>query len=421
MITVEQATQIILENAQITEGGKVPLMQSLGRILREDIVADRDFPPFDRVTMDGIAIAFAAFERGQRTFFIESIQAAGAPQKVLQNAENCIEVMTGAMLPEGTDAVVRYEDVEIKDGKATITIEYLGFRQNIHHKAMDRREGDVILRSGRKISAAEIGTLATAGKSEVLVSKLPKVAIISTGDELVEVNEMPLPYQIRRSNVFAVAAILRGAFLIDADLFHYRDDEAVITEGLKTILLDYDLVVLSGAVSEGKYDFVPKVLAELQVEKLFHKVAQRPGKPFWFGKYLKPQLGGQQPSEGSQAVIFALPGNPVSAFTCAVRYILPFLQKQLGEVEQPCEGLKPSQGLARNSARLTTDVIFKPNLTYFLPVKVSNTEGGLLATPCEGHGSGDLANLNDADGFLELPRERVVFKENEVFTLFLYR
>ena len=417
MITVQEATQIILENAQNTEGGKLPLMQSLGRILREDIVADRDFPPFDRVTMDGIAITFAAFERGQRTFFIESIQAAGAPQKILQNTENCIEVMTGAMLPEGTDAVIRYEDTEIKDGKATITIEYLGFRQNIHHKAMDRREGDVILRSGRKISAAEIGTLATAGKSEVLVSKLPKVAIISTGDELVEVNEMPLPYQIRRSNVFAVAAILRGAFLIDADLFHYRDDEQVITEGLKTILKDYDLVILSGAVSEGKYDFVPKVLAELQVEKLFHKVSQRPGKPFWFGKYLKPQLGGQQLSESlkfsesSQAVIFALPGNPVSAFTCAVRYILPFISKQLLE----------SLELSKSSARLTTDVIFKPNLTYFLPVKVSNTEGGLLATPCEGHGSGDLANLNDADGFLELPRERVVFKENEVFPLFLYR
>ena len=417
MITVQEATQIILENAQNTEGGKLPLMQSLGRILREDIVADRDFPPFDRVTMDGIAITFAAFERGQRTFFIESIQAAGAPQKILQNTENCIEVMTGAMLPEGTDAVIRYEDTEIKDGKATITIEYLGFRQNIHHKAMDRREGDVILRSGRKISAAEIGTLATAGKSEVLVSKLPKVAIISTGDELVEVSEMPLPYQIRRSNVFAVAAILRGAFLIDADLFHYRDDEQVITEGLKTILKDYDLVILSGAVSEGKYDFVPKVLAELQVEKLFHKVSQRPGKPFWFGKYLKPQLGGQQLSESlkfsesSQAVIFALPGNPVSAFTCAVRYILPFISKQLLE----------SLELSKSSARLTTDVIFKPNLTYFLPVKVSNTEGGLLATPCEGHGSGDLANLNDADGFLELPREQVVFKENEVFPLFLYR
>lgn len=417
MITVEQATQIILENAHHTEGVKVPLMQSLGRILREDIVADRDFPPFDRVTMDGVAIAFASFERGQRTFFIESIQAAGAPQRVLQNAENCIEVMTGAMLPAGTDAVIRYEDVSIKDGKATIMIEYLGFRQNIHHKGIDRKQNEVILRSGIKISPAEIGTLATAGRAEVLVSALPKVAIISTGDELVEVSEEPLPHQIRRTNVFAVAAILRGQFLIDADLFHYRDDESVIAEGLKTILTDYDLVILIGAVSAGKYDFVPKVLAELNVEKLFHKVAQRPGKPFWFGRLLR---SGQRPSqaelsERSQAVIFALPGNPVSAFMCAVRYILPFLakQQQLSKSSELLESLI--------TARLTTDVIFKPDLTYFLPVKVSNTEGGLRATPVEGHGSGDLANLNNADGFLELPRERAVFKENEVFSLFWYR
>jgi molybdopterin molybdotransferase len=224
------------------------------------------------------------------------------------------------------------------------------------------------------------------------------------------VSEMPLTHQIRRSNVFAVAAILRVPFLIDADLFHYRDDEMAIREGLKTILADYDLVILSGAVSEGKYDFVPKVLADLKVEKLFHKVAQRPGKPFWFGKYLKPQLDASL-KLASSSVIFALPGNPVSAFMCACRYIVPFVNHQLDA----------SFKLASSSAVLATDFIFKPDLTYFLPVKLANTEGVLLATPVEGHGSGDLANLNDADGFLELPRERAVFNAGEVFPLILYR
>ena len=406
MITVEQATAIILENALPLATEHVPLMQSLGRILREDIAADRDFPPFDRVTMDGIAIAFSAFERGQRTFFMENIQAAGAPQCRLMDAENCIEVMTGAMLPDGTDAVIRYEDLEINDGKATILIENVVFRQNIHQKAIDRRLGDVILRGSKRVSAAEIGTMATVGKTHVLVSKLPRMAIVSTGDELVEVGEMPLPYQIRRSNVFAVAALLRD--FGTADLFHYRDDESVITEGVREILADYDVVILSGAVSEGKYDFVPKVLSDLQVEKLFHKVSQRPGKPFWFGRR-------------GDTVIFALPGNPVSAFTCAVRYVVPFLLKQ----QQPLGGqLSQNLGLLESfglSARLTRDVIFKPDLTYFLPVKVQYTEGSVLATPSEGHGSGDLANLNDADGFMELPRGRVVFGENEAFSLFLYR
>ncbi|MBL7813854.1 MAG: molybdopterin molybdotransferase MoeA [Saprospiraceae bacterium] len=397
MITVEQATQIILENAQYTEGVNVPLMQSLGRILREDIVADRDFPPFDRVTMDGIALDFAAFESGQRAFRIENVQAAGKPQLTLQNSENCIEVMTGAMLPMGTDVVVRYEDVKIRDGVATIAIDYLGFRQNIHHKGIDRTQGDVILQKGIKISAAEIATLATVGKTQVKVSAVPKVAIVSTGDELVEVSDVPLPYQIRRSNVFAVSSLLREQFGIEAELYHFVDDESAIRKGLQTILIDSDVVILSGAVSEGKYDFVPKVLAELQVEKLFHKVSQRPGKPFWFGRT-------------ERSVIFALPGNPVSAFMCACRYILPFVRQQLA-----------TNSVLDMSARLATDIVFKPDLTYFLPVKIQNTEGGLLALPSEGHGSGDLANLNEADGFLELPKNKTVFKAGEVFSLFLYR
>lgn len=398
MITVEQATQIILENAQPSKAAKVHLMASIGMILREDIVADRDFPPFDRVTMDGIAINFSSFESGLRSFRIEGIQAAGMPVLVLKNKENCIEVMTGAVLPEGTDAVIRYEDLVIEDGIAKIEIEYLGFRQNIHHKGIDRKENEVILRSGHKISPAEIGTLATVGKTEVWVSALPKTAIVSTGDELVEVNEIPLLHQIRRSNVFSLAAMLKAQCAIDADLFHFADDEEAITEGLEDILADYELVILSGAVSEGKYDFVPKVLSDLNVEKLFHKVSQRPGKPFWFGRR-------------DDVVIFALPGNPVSAFMCACRYVMPYINQQL------CDSLE----LPESWACLTTDVIFKPDLTYFLPVKVSNTEGRLLATPVEGHGSGDLANLNDADGFLELPSDRSIFKEKEVFPLFLYR
>ena len=398
MITVTQATQIILENASPSKAEKVDLMSSNGRILREDIVADRDFPPFDRVTMDGIAIDFTSFESGLRTFQIEGVQAAGVPALTLKNKTHCIEVMTGAVLPEGTDTVIRYEDLTIEDGIATIEIEYLGFRQNIHHKGIDHKENDVILWSGHKISPAEIGTLATVGKTELWVSALPKTAIVSTGDELVGVGEMPLSHQIRRSNVFSVAAILRGQCGIDADLFHLPDDEETIFEGLETILEDYELVILSGAVSEGKFDFVPKVLADLDVEKLFHKVAQRPGKPFWFG-------------HRDDVVIFALPGNPVSAFMCACRYVVPYVKQQL------CDSLD----LPENCAILTTDVIFKPDLTYFLPVKVSYTEGYILATPVEGHGSGDLANLNDADGFLELPSDRAVFKEKGVFPLFLYR
>ena len=190
---------------------------------------------------------------------------------------------------------------------------------------------------------------------------------------------------------------------IEPTLFHFNDDEAVITEGLNKILNEYELVILSGAVSEGKFDFVPKVLHNLGVEKLFHKVAQRPGKPFWFGVK-------QSNQSHSQAMVFALPGNPVSTFLCAYRYVLPYVKSCLGlnTIPQEC-------------AVLSENVVFKPDLTYFLQVKLQNTEGVLWAIAIAGGGSGDLANLNNADGFLELPRGRDLFEKGEDFPLIRYR
>ena len=416
MITVQEAENIVFQHisSQNTEG--VALMQANGRILAEDLYADRDFPPFDRVTMDGIAIRFADFEYGIKAYQIIGIQAAGMPQvqrngvPLSETTEHrsvalCVEVMTGAMLPDGFDTVIRYEDLKIENGIANVLIDNILEKQNIHKRGIDRKENDRIILKGGKITATEIGTAATIGKSILQVYKNPKVAIISTGDELVAVSETPRVHQIRRSNVYAIAAILDTHFKIQAKLFHFNDDKALITKGLNKILSQFDIVILSGAVSEGKYDFVPVVLHDLGVQKLFHKVAQRPGKPFWFGiksRNLK--------SEIRNTVIFALPGNPVSTFMCAYRYIVPFINKSFG-IDIPLQ-----------YAQLGTDFTFKPALTYYLQVKLSqNTEGVLIATPVEGHGSGDLANLNDADAFLELPMARDTFKKGEVFKIIPFR
>lgn len=398
MLSVQEAENIIFDHqlTLYTEG--VPLAQSLGRILAEDIVADRDFPPFDRVTMDGIAIRFEDFGKGHRTFQIQGIQAAGSPQLFLKSTIEppALEVMTGAILPEGCDTVIRYEDLKLDGDSVTILIDNISFQQNIHKRGIDRRQNDTIILRGRRITSAEIGTAATVGKSEIQVVKRPKIAIISTGDELVDIDKMPLLHQIRRSNVYSLAAILETEFKISSNIFHFNDDENAITEGVQHILNEYEIVVLSGAVSEGKFDFVPTALNNLGVKKLFHKVAQRPGKPFWFGK---------TPS----SVIFALPGNPVSTFLCAYRYLVPFLKLSL------------NFSVKTEYAVLTETIKFKPDLTYFMPVKIVNTEGVLKAVPLEGHGSGDLANLNDADGFLELPRGRDIFEREEVFPLIQYR
>ncbi|MBX2890083.1 MAG: molybdopterin molybdotransferase MoeA [Saprospiraceae bacterium] len=399
MLSVAEAEKIILQNVFLPASEEVELTSSLGRVLAEDLVADRDFPPFDRVTMDGIAICHAEWDEGRRQFAIEGIQAAGAPRMTLEDLANCLEVMTGAMLPDGADTVVRYEDLRIENGIAAVLCETVFPRQNIHFQGIDRQAGALIVQKGQKIGPAEIAVAATVGKTKLRVARLPRTAIVSTGDELVDVGQIPLPHQIRSSNVFALRALLECEFKMESQIFHFPDDRGGIARGLEKILREFEIVVLSGAVSEGKFDFVPQVLNALGVEKCFHKVSQRPGKPFWFGRIT------------GRAVIFALPGNPVSAFLCACRYLLPFLRKSMGE------SLRHPEMAALNEA-----VSFKPALTYFLPVRLTWSNDGLMrAQPSPGHGSGDLANLSDADGFLELPVERDVFRAGEAFPVHRYR
>ncbi len=190
--------------------------------------------------------------------------------------------MTGAVLPNNANTVIRYEDVTVKNGIATINVDVLNEGQNVHDKGKDGKVGDLLIKQNTKISAAEIGVLATVGKSFVKVAKQPKVMIVSTGDELVGVDEFPLEHQIRRSNVFTLVSLLEK-LNIPSETAHITDDKPVLKSKIKAYLQEYDVLLFSGAVSKGKFDFLPEVFDELGVEKLFHKVAQRPGKPFWFG------------------------------------------------------------------------------------------------------------------------------------------
>lgn len=399
MISIEEATNIVLGHSKSYGEELVPLAQSIGRILRQDILADRDFPPFTRVTMDGIAIRYKSYANGQRKFPVEGIQAAGSPQRTLHNPDGCLEVMTGAILPENTDTIIRYEDIQIEKGTARLQANSINKGQNAHLQAFDRKEGDRIIKAGAIISPAEVGVAATVGLSSLRVAKLPSVAIISTGDELVPVEDTPEPHQIRSSNVHTIASALQG-WGIQADQLHIADDMDATQAKLSACLGQYDILILSGGVSKGKFDYIPAALNALGTKKLFHKVKQRPGKPFWFGE--SPQ----------GKVIFALPGNPVSSFMCTMRYIRPWLRKSLK--------LEP-MGYAY--AVLAEDFKFKPELAYFLQVRTSfdPDTGRLMAFPVEGHGSGDLANLADADAFLELPYDKSKFKKGKVFPLIFYR
>ncbi|MES2063816.1 MAG: molybdopterin molybdotransferase MoeA [Bacteroidota bacterium] len=397
MITVEEAEQIIL--AQLKDYGNetVPIDLALGRVLAEDIKADRDLPPYNRVTMDGIAITYKAIEQGITTFRIKATQAAGEQPVDIHDTGECIEIMTGAALALSVDTIAKYEDLEIKDGKATLLTADIKKSQNIHQKGKDKKQGDVVAAANQYVTPAIVSLAASVGKTHLLVKKWPKVMIISSGDELVDVADTPSGYQIRRSNNYTIKAVLKQHGL-DADMLHIPDDPEITKHQLQHCLENYDVILLSGGISMGKFDYIPQALEDLQVEKLFHKVQQRPGKPFWFG------------SHDNGALVFAFPGNPVATFMCLHRYFLMWLGATL---DLPAKALVYAQ--------LARDFIFIPPLKYFLQVKLNFTGLGILsAQPIEGNGSGDFANLADTDAFMELPLERSEFKAGEVFKVYLF-
>jgi len=395
MISVSEASSIILSHSIETGLQEISIQEACGRILREEVQADRDFPPFDRVAMDGIAINSEIWKNGIRQFPIESIQAAGQQQVRLSKSDSCVEVMTGAMLPVGTDTVIRYEDLEIKAQVATVLITEIIKGDNIHRQSQDAKRNEALLAPGIKISPAEIALMASVGMKKVSVSSFPKTAIISTGDELIPVDLIPLPYQIRRSNSYALQAALLEAGCV-ADQFHIPDQPEILETEVRKILEHYQLIIFSGGVSKGKFDFVPQTLERNGIQKRFHQVSQKPGKPLWFGT-------------SSRHVVFALPGNPVSTYMCFYRYIKPWLVRSLGgQIE-------------RKTAVLTKDFSFKPLLAYFLQVNILNEKGQLLASPKAGGGSGDFANLKDVHGFIELPAESSEFKAGQVFDYYPFR
>jgi molybdopterin molybdotransferase len=398
MIRVEEAEVLIQAQARNYGVERLPLQQALGRVLAIDLKADRDLPPFNRVAMDGIAIKYNALANGLRSFRVIGTQAAGDKPLEVAVPENCIEIMTGAALAASLDTVIRYEDLEIKDGTATILAEDVVQGQNLHIKGKDKREGEIVAPANRLIDAALVGLAASLGATELRVKTLPKVVVISTGDELVEIDQTPLLYQIRKSNSYTVQAALQE-YKLGTDLLHIPDEQEAIRQRLSQCLEQYDVIILSGGISMGRFDYVPQVLEELQVKKHFHKVQQRPGKPFWFGKH------------PNGVVVFALPGNPVSTFMCLHRYFVPWLKA--------CIGLDTD---AKVYALLSRDFTFSPALQYFLQVSLSvNEKGQLLATPFEGNGSGDFANLVEADAFMELPLEKTTFKAGEVYRVWPFK
>ena len=360
----------------------LPLTQCHGSVLRENIYAERDQPPFDRVAMDGIALASASQASGGRKLRVAGTQPAGAPQMAIDGPNDCIEVMTGAVLPRGCDCVVPVEKIEIKDGTARLAEpKSVAPDLNVHKRGSDSRQGDLLVAAGSRLRAAEIAVAASAGMARVRVSSQPALMVVSTGDELIDPGEPIADFQVRRSNAYGIAAMLRARGFVRVGDDHLPDDAALLAKQLRLHLDTHDAVILSGGVSMGRFDLVPKVLEELGVRPVFHRISQRPGKPMWFG------IGPQGQS------VFGLPGNPVSTLVCLTRYVLPALDQAMG--------LRPVDA---ERIALAAPVEHTPALTGFMPVTLAADDWGRpWAQPKPTNGSGDFTALVGTDGFVELP------------------
>lgn len=360
----------------------LPLVQCTGAVLRENVYAERDQPPFDRVAMDGIALNTEGLRGGNARLTIQAMQAAGEPPLSLASPTHAIEIMTGAVLPGGCDAIVPIEQIEVRDGQALLKDpSRINAGQNIHRRGSDTTQGALLLGAGMHLGAPEIAVAAGAGMARIRVSAQPTLIVVSTGNELVEPGDPIEAHQVRRSNAYGIVSSLRrrGFQRIADD--HLPDDFELLRRRLRVHLDTHDVVILSGGVSMGQLDLVPRALAELGVREVFHKIAQRPGKPMWFG--IGP----------TGTAVFALPGNPVSTLVCLARYVIPGLYAAMGESPRPSEKIA-----------IAAPVDVKIAMTTFMPVRVQGDEWGRLwAHPSPTNGSGDFASLTGTDGFVELP------------------
>lgn len=369
LISIQEAEARIARSCQIAGKERIDLHAAIGRVLAETLVADRPLPPFPRAMMDGVAFRAAKIFPSV-PLKIAGLHAAGDPPPRALETGEAWEIMTGASVPDDCDTVVPYEDLTDKmalEGKTEVG-------QFIHAKGCDAAEGQVLVNAGCRISAAEIAIAASVGKSQVEVFRLPKIAIITTGDEAIPVNESPEPWQIRRSNGPMLEAALTRLGCPAYLNTHVNDDPKETAEAILHALETCDVLILCGGISMGKKDYVRDLLEERLGTPEFHGVKLRPGKPlaYWKGA---PQ-------------VFALPGNPVSVLATFTRFIIPILMK--------------IQGLTSYSAMriFVENVSPLPKFTWLLPVKPDGN-GNLLPRPPRN--SGDYVSIAGAVGIVEVP------------------
>ncbi|MCC5849258.1 MAG: molybdopterin molybdotransferase MoeA [Verrucomicrobia bacterium] len=382
MISVDEAFARILEAMPPAVTATLPLEAAAGRFLREEIRSDRDAPPFDRVMLDGVALCLSALNQGRLRFRVAGFAPAGAPPPPLPAPALARGVMTRAPQPAGAGPGGRRGDLD-QDGDWIEVREAPADTRGVHHRASQARAGEVVLEAGSRLDPAAMAVLATEGHLKVRVSAPPRIVLITTGDEVVPVDALPLTHQIRASHPLTLQSLFAAHGYRQWAHDHVRDEKSEMKDRLRRGLEEADILLITGGVSKGSKDWVPELLEALGVGKRLHGVAQRPGKPLWFGLR-------------DACAVFALPGNPLSALTCARRYVLPALEQAAsGRVEAPLR-MRPSEPPPSHATLTTFPLAFRENGTLF-PRPAAN--------------SGALHAAARSAGFLECPPGETIHED----------
>jgi molybdopterin molybdotransferase len=388
MIQFEDAYKTVMDSAFSTGKETIAFTESLNRILAEEITSDMDMPPFNKATVDGFACRRS--DLGADLDIIETIVAGMNPSRAISE-NKCSRIMTGSVVPEGADTVFMVEDsLILASGKVRYTGSFT--KENISYKGEDIKKWDSVIKAGRLIKPQEIAVMASVGCISVIVSKMPIVGIISSGDELVEPNEKPGLAQIRNTNAYQLMAQVQRSGARGIYLGIVRDDKEATSDIVKRAISECDIVLITGGVSMGDFDFVPAVLERAGVKILFSRVNVQPGKPTTFG--LHPE-----------ALVFGLPGNPVSSFIQFELLVRPLICKMMGyQFDQMSVSLPMMESYSRRSS----------DRHAWIPVRITK-DGYVL--PVEYHGSAHISAFMQADGIIAVPVGEKTINKGEVVSV----
>ena len=396
MLPIERGLEIVMSTARAKQrpdrmpAESVALLDSMHRILREDVFCDADSPRFDKAIRDGFAVRFEDLADGPGVLTVIGESRAGAGADVVVNRGQCCEIMTGAPLPTGANAVVMVENTERLSQTSVRILKTPRENEGLLRRGAEARQGDKILQAGRRIGLADLGLLASTGKSRVMVSKMPSVAVIATGDELVEVEEHPQPGQIRNSNTYTICAQVKEAGADPVILGIGRDNLDDLRQKIRQGL-EHDILLVSGGVSMGKYDLVETVFAEFGVEILFDKIAMKPGKPTVFG-------------HRDTTFVFGLPGNPISTMVAFHMFVRPLILFLLNS-----ENTNPKVFEAKLEAPAKCD----PDRAALVPALVRFEDGQYRIRTAPWKGSSDLVGLARANALIMIPRRTGTLEPGE--------